>query len=113
MEGVCAGVPMVTWPMFAEQFFNEKTIVDMLDVGVSLGVEKASKWGQEEEVGGLVDREMVKKAVERALDEGEEGEARRRRAKELAEKAKEAIQVGGSSYKNVDLFIEDVLNFAK
>jgi UDP:flavonoid glycosyltransferase YjiC (YdhE family) len=26
LEGVTAGVPMVTWPMFAEQFFNEKLV---------------------------------------------------------------------------------------
>jgi len=23
VEGICAGVPMVTWPLFTEQFFNE------------------------------------------------------------------------------------------
>ncbi|XP_073127914.1 scopoletin glucosyltransferase-like [Henckelia pumila] len=37
LEGVCAGVPMVTWPLFAEQFFNEKLVTDVLRTGVSVG----------------------------------------------------------------------------
>ncbi|CAA0807509.1 UDP-glycosyltransferase 73B3 [Striga hermonthica] len=28
LEGVCAGVPMVTWPAFAEQFYNEKLVTE-------------------------------------------------------------------------------------
>ncbi|KAK6126259.1 hypothetical protein DH2020_040004 [Rehmannia glutinosa] len=30
LEGISAGVPMITWPMFAEQFYNEKFIVRVL-----------------------------------------------------------------------------------
>ncbi|CAH2056802.1 unnamed protein product [Thlaspi arvense] len=39
IEGVCSGVPLVTWPMFAEQFFNEKLVVEILRVGVRVGVD--------------------------------------------------------------------------
>lgn len=39
MEAISAGVPMITWPMFAEQFFNEKLIVQVLKIGVRIGVE--------------------------------------------------------------------------
>ncbi|KAL0433165.1 UNVERIFIED_CONTAM: UDP-glycosyltransferase 73C5 [Sesamum latifolium] len=38
MEGVCAGVPMITWPMSAEQFYNERFIVNVLGIGVRVGV---------------------------------------------------------------------------
>ncbi|GFS40044.1 UDP-glycosyltransferase 73B4 [Actinidia rufa] len=38
LEGVSAGVPMVTWPVFAEQFYNEKLVTEVLRVGVSVGV---------------------------------------------------------------------------
>ncbi|MCD9645073.1 hypothetical protein HAX54_033748 [Datura stramonium] len=34
LEGVTAGVPMVTWPLSAEQFFNEKLLVEILKIGV-------------------------------------------------------------------------------
>ncbi|TXG58402.1 hypothetical protein EZV62_016231 [Acer yangbiense] len=39
LEGISAGKPMITWPMFAEQFFNEKLIVQVLKIGVRVGVE--------------------------------------------------------------------------
>ncbi|KAM0045562.1 putative UDP-glucuronosyl/UDP-glucosyltransferase, UDP-glycosyltransferase family [Helianthus debilis subsp. tardiflorus] len=40
LEGVCAGVPMVTWPQFQEQFYNEKLVVQVLRTGVCVGAKK-------------------------------------------------------------------------
>ncbi|KAL8479637.1 hypothetical protein ACS0TY_026513 [Phlomoides rotata] len=40
LEGICAGVPMVTWPVFAQQFFNEKLVTRVLGTGVSVGNKK-------------------------------------------------------------------------
>ena len=37
LEGVCCGVPMVAWPLSAEQFFNEKLLTDVLKIGVGVG----------------------------------------------------------------------------
>ena len=36
LEGVSAGVPMVTWPMGAEQFFNEKIVTYVLKLVVDV-----------------------------------------------------------------------------
>jgi hypothetical protein len=36
LEGVTAGVPMVTWPMFAEQFFNEKLVTQVPSLNLHL-----------------------------------------------------------------------------
>lgn len=60
LEGVCAGVPMITWPLFAEQFYNEKFIVQVLRIGVRVGAEYAVKWGEEEKFGVLRKKEEVK-----------------------------------------------------
>lgn len=30
IEGICAGLPMITWPFLADQFFNEKLVVQVL-----------------------------------------------------------------------------------
>ncbi|KAL0559710.1 hypothetical protein IC582_000077 [Cucumis melo] len=38
LEGVVAGVPMVTWPVAAEQFYNEKLVTEVLKIGVGVGV---------------------------------------------------------------------------
>ncbi|KAK9269644.1 hypothetical protein L1049_001421 [Liquidambar formosana] len=108
LEGVCAGVPMITWPMFAEQFYNEKLVVQMLRTGVRIGVEVSMEWGEEEKGGGLVKREKIVKAIEEVMDEGEEGLERRKRARELGEMANKAIE-GGSSHLNMTLFIQDIM----
>ncbi|CAI9762097.1 unnamed protein product [Fraxinus pennsylvanica] len=97
LEGVCAGVPMITWPMFAEQFYNEKFIVHVLRIGVRIGVEKS---------GGFIEGDQVKRAIELLMDEGE-GEERRKRALKLGETAKEAVEEGGSSYSNITMLIQD------
>ncbi|KAJ1376402.1 UDP-glycosyltransferase family, conserved site [Sesbania bispinosa] len=40
LEAICAGVPMITWPLFADQFFNERQVVEILKIGVKVGVER-------------------------------------------------------------------------
>lgn len=116
LEGVCAGVPMITWPMFAEQFYNEKLITEVLRIGVRIGVEVGMQWGDEEEEEEeevvFVKREKVRKAIEEVMRDGEGGGERRRRARELAEMAKKAVEEGGSSYLNITLLIEDVIQHA-
>lgn len=113
LESVAAGVPMVTWPLFAEQFVNEKLIVDVLGIGVSVGVTKptenvltAGKLGSGEAMAAEVGAEQVKRALERLMDGGSEGEEMRRKALELKEKANVALQEGGSSYSNLEKLIE-------
>ncbi|KAL7247981.1 hypothetical protein ACSBR2_002810 [Camellia fascicularis] len=112
LEGICAGVPMVTWPLFAEQFCNEKLVVHVLRIGVSVGVELPMKWGEEEKVGVLVHKDTVKKTIDKLMDGGHEGEERRERAKQLGEMARRAIEEGGSSHLNMTMLIEDIMEKA-
>ncbi|KAJ0987962.1 hypothetical protein J5N97_006318 [Dioscorea zingiberensis] len=94
LEGVTAGVPMITWPHFAEQFINEKLIVEVLEVGVPVGVKSPTKWGDVNGNVSVVEKERIEKAVERLMNEGEEAEERRMRAKVLGEKAGKAMEEG-------------------
>ncbi|XP_065854194.1 UDP-glycosyltransferase 73C1-like [Euphorbia lathyris] len=108
LEAISAGVPMITWPLFADQFCNEKFVVDVLKVGVKVGTEVTVAWGEEDKIGVLVKKEDVMKAVEKLMDEGEESEERRRRVKELSVKAKRAVEEYGSSYLKLKELIEDI-----
>ncbi|KAK7337139.1 hypothetical protein VNO77_17699 [Canavalia gladiata] len=108
MEAICAGVPMVTWPLFGDQFLNQSLVVQILKVGVKVGVESPVQWGEEEEVGVLVKKEDVERAIVKLMDETSESEERRKRIRQLADKATKAVEKGGSSYSNVTLFIEDI-----
>lgn len=111
VEGLSAGVPLVTCPLFAEQFLNEKLVVEVLGVGVSAGVESAVRWGAEESAGLVVKRDNVKTAVQTALDGGEEGSRRRDMARQLRHSAKTAIRHGGSSFRDMDSLIHFVRSF--
>nr|AFJ52943.1 UDP-glycosyltransferase 1 [Linum usitatissimum] len=109
LEGISAGIPLVTWPLFGDQFSNEKLIVDVLKIGVRIGAEKPTFWGGKEETTEVsVQRADVERAVRLAMEGGEEGDGRRKRAEELAGIARTAVERGGSSYKNVDVLIEDI-----
>ncbi|KAI3522882.1 hypothetical protein L1887_00934 [Cichorium endivia] len=108
IEAVSAGVPMVTWPHFADQFINQTFIVEILKIGVRIGVEIPVSFGEEDKTGALVKKEDVKTAVECLMDEGKEGNERRKRASELAEMAKRAMEEGGSSYLNVSSLVQDL-----
>ncbi|KAJ4723648.1 Glycosyltransferase [Melia azedarach] len=109
LEGISAGLPLLTWPLFGDQFINEKFVVQILRIGVRVGVEKAMKWGEEQSIGVLVKKDDVKNVVEKLMDEGKEGEERRERARKLGKLAKMAVQVGGSSHHNITLLLEDIM----
>ncbi|KAL8097152.1 scopoletin glucosyltransferase-like [Apium graveolens] len=106
LEGIAAGVPMVTWPLFAEQFYNEKLITDVLRIGVAVG---AKEWviGTG---GGNIKSEAVETAV-RSIIVGEEAEERRNRCKGLKEMARKAIEEGGSSYSDLDALIQELSSY--
>lgn len=108
LEGIDAGVPLITCPLFAEQFLNESLAVEVLGIGVRVGVEAAVTWGLEERSGLVIKKEDVRTAIEKVTDDGEEAEERRKKARELGKMAKKAIEHGGSSYLNMDTFIQFV-----
>ena len=105
LEGVSAGVPMVTWPVFAEQFYNEKLVTEVLRVGVSVGAREWKMMGS-----GGVGRELVAAAVRRIVV-GEEAEKMRRRARALKDKAKKAVEEGGSSYSDLNGLIQELSSY--
>ncbi|KAK9287369.1 hypothetical protein L1049_015786 [Liquidambar formosana] len=102
LEGVSAGLPMVTWPVFAEQFYNEKLVTQILRIGVGVG---AQQWARM--VGDSVKREAIEKAVKRMMV-GEEAEEMRSRAKELGKMARRAVEQGGSSWSDLNGLIEEL-----
>ncbi|KAJ4718354.1 Glycosyltransferase [Melia azedarach] len=112
LEAVSSGVPMVTWPFFADQFCNEKLVVQVLKIGVRIGVEHGPSLADEEKHGVLVKKVDVEKAINKLMNEGEEREERRRRAREFGEIAKRAIEEGGSSYLNITMFVQDIMQQA-
>nr|XP_043612185.1 UDP-glycosyltransferase 73E1-like [Erigeron canadensis] len=108
LEAICAGVTMVTWPHFAEQFLNERFIIDVLKIGVRIGAEVPVMYVLQDKSEVTIKRQNVKKAVKILMNNDEEGEARRNRAKALSIKAKRSMEEGGSSFLNMTLMIKGV-----
>ncbi|KAL0316184.1 UNVERIFIED_CONTAM: UDP-glycosyltransferase 73C3 [Sesamum radiatum] len=113
LEGISAGVPMITWPMFAEQFLNEKLVVQILETGVRVGAQAVIHLGEEEKPEMMVMRDGIKEAVLRVMDEGQEACERRKRAQKLGDMAKRSIQGGGSSSLNIKLLVQDIERLMK
>ncbi|KDP24998.1 hypothetical protein JCGZ_23981 [Jatropha curcas] len=86
LEGVSAGKPMVTWPVSAEQFYNEKLVTEVLKIGIGVG---AKEWVRLH--GDYVKSEAIEKAISRVM-EGEEAEEMRSRARKLGEMARQAVE---------------------
>ncbi|KAF0923532.1 hypothetical protein E2562_006414 [Oryza meyeriana var. granulata] len=86
LEAVAAGVPMLAWPLYAEQRMNAAMLSSR--VGIAL---RPSNTREED---GVVTREEVA-AVARELISGEKGAAARRKARELREAAAKATQAPG------------------
>ncbi|XP_076950027.1 anthocyanidin 3-O-glucosyltransferase 4-like [Bidens hawaiensis] len=108
LEGISAGVPMVTWPHFAEQFLNERFIINVLKIGVRIGTEVPVSFMKLDKPKEIVKREDVKKALVDLMKSDEEGEARRTRSRAFAAMAKRAMEDGGSSHRNMTLMIQAI-----
>ncbi|KAK9743284.1 hypothetical protein RND81_03G229100 [Saponaria officinalis] len=105
LEGLREGVPIVGWPLAAEQAYNAKMLVE--EMGVAVEVARG--------VDGEVGREKVKTVVEMVLDraEGSVGRELKRKAVEVGRRLRDAVKVvdgvgKGSSVKGVDDFLEFV-----
>ncbi|KAH0463992.1 hypothetical protein IEQ34_006778 [Dendrobium chrysotoxum] len=110
LEGICAGLPMVTWPLFAEQFYNEKLLVEVLKVGVEVG---SKVYEFNPEIRPILEAASVEAAVRNLMGEGEEADERRRRANVLGETARRAIEKGGSSDNDIEKLMQELINLRK
>lgn len=99
LESICAKVPILGWPMMAEQHMNAKMLAEEMRIGLRIP-------GETGDFARVVGCEIVKEMV-RELMVGEKGKVVRERAKEVGEQAAKAMEEGGSSYCTLDLLIDE------
>uniref|UniRef100_A0A0D9XHP9 Glycosyltransferase n=1 Tax=Leersia perrieri TaxID=77586 RepID=A0A0D9XHP9_9ORYZ len=107
LEAVSAGVPMVTWPRYTDQFFNEKLIVEILKVGVGVGANEFASFMDDRSQ--VICGEVIGDAIERVMGEDGEGKTIREKVKELSKKARSAVQEGRSSYNDVGRLLNELM----
>lgn len=94
LEALAMGVPMVAIPQWTDQTTNAKFIVDVWQIGVRIKVNEK----------GVAAREEIEVCVKEVM-EGEKGNVIRKNCVKFMECAKEAVDEGGSSDKNIDEFV--------
>ena len=96
METICAGVPVICWPFFADQQTNCHYARTSWEIGLEVNNDV-----KHDEVATLV-HEMM---------EGDKGKKLREKALEWKKKAVEATDVGGSSYNSFDKLLKQSLHY--
>ncbi|XP_042520437.1 crocetin glucosyltransferase 3-like [Macadamia integrifolia] len=103
LESLSQGVPIIGWPIAAEQAYNSKMMEEEMGVCVVLtrGVES---W---------VGREEVERVVKMVMSKEGKGEEMKRKAMQIAEKIRDSVREDGnqkgSSLKALDGFLETVV----
>ncbi|KAJ6414910.1 hypothetical protein OIU84_003848 [Salix udensis] len=95
---------MITWPLFGEQFYNEKLVIDVLRTGAAVG---AKEWAGMHGDHVTLKSEAIEKAITRIMV-GVEADEKRSRARKLGETARKAVEKGGSSFSDVNSLIEEL-----
>ncbi|KAJ4711921.1 Glycosyltransferase [Melia azedarach] len=90
LESIVHGVPIIAWPLYAEQKMNAVLLTDGLKVSLRVKVNE----------NGLVGREDIAKYA-RELIEGEEGKLLRNKMRVLKDGAADALSQHGSSIKSL------------
>jgi UDP:flavonoid glycosyltransferase YjiC (YdhE family) len=94
LESMCSGVPVISWPFFADQQTNCRY--------------QCNEWGVGMEIDSNVRRDAVAGLITELM-EGEKGKEIRRKAMEWRDKALEAAKPGGRSHHNFDELVRKVL----
>lgn len=96
LETICAGVPVICWPFFADQQPNCRFACTTWEIGV--------------EVNSDAKRDEIAELVEEMM-EGGKGREMREKAQEWKKKAVEATDPQGSSYNDFDKLIKESLHY--
>ncbi|KAK4374203.1 hypothetical protein RND71_004880 [Anisodus tanguticus] len=95
LEALCLGVPMVAMPQWSDQPINAKFISDVWQTGIRI------KAGED----GVVNRDEIASSIREVTVE-ENGVMFKDNAIKLKQSAKEAVDEGGSSDKNIEEFFQ-------
>ncbi|KAJ9540975.1 hypothetical protein OSB04_027481 [Centaurea solstitialis] len=100
LESICWKVPILAWPMMAEQHLNARMVVEEIKIGLRVETCDGS-------VRGFVKADGLKKMV-KELMEGEKGKEVRKKVEEIGEGAKKAMAEGGSSWRTLNELIDEL-----
>ncbi|KAJ4705642.1 Glycosyltransferase [Melia azedarach] len=105
LESLWSGVPIATWPMYAEQQFNAFEMVRDLGLAVEIKMDYRKDFSAENPT--VVSAGEIERGIRGVM---EQDSGIRKRVKEISEKARKALMDGGSSFSTIGRLIDDVLD---
>ncbi|CAI0542175.1 unnamed protein product [Linum tenue] len=99
LESMWFGVPMATWPMYAEQQFNAFLLVKELEIAAEIKMDYRTESGE------IVRAEEIERGIRSLM---EQNNPRKERMKEFRNKVGAALMDGGSSSSSIAEFVEDI-----
>ena len=106
LESLWFGIPMATWPLYAEQQLNAFELVNELGLAVEIRIDYRRDWRTREE-NFIVTAEEIENGIKKLMSMDEET---KQRVTEMKDKGRKCLQEGGSSYDCLGRFIQDVFN---
>uniref|UniRef100_A0ACD5U8G2 Uncharacterized protein n=1 Tax=Avena sativa TaxID=4498 RepID=A0ACD5U8G2_AVESA len=101
LESLWYGVPMVPWPLYAEQHFNAFTVVTYMGLAVAMEVDRKRN--------NFVHASELERAVKALMDsDSDDGRKAREKATEMKAACRKAVEEGGSSYFALGRLSEDI-----
>ncbi|WJX95128.1 indole-3-acetate beta-glucosyltransferase [Trifolium repens] len=98
LETLVTGVPVIGWPSWTDQPTNAKLIENVFKNGVKVN------YGEN----GVASVEEIERCI-RDVMEGHKADEFKKKAMEIKESARKALQEGGSSSKNFNKFISELI----
>ncbi|CAH9120827.1 unnamed protein product [Cuscuta epithymum] len=111
LESVWFGVPMATWPIYAEQQANAFQLVTDIGMAVDLKMDYIKDFDSEE-FPEAVKAEVIEAGIRKLMDNPSASPARIK-ARELKQESREALEEGGSSFNSLQCFFNQVFNNIK
>jgi UDP:flavonoid glycosyltransferase YjiC (YdhE family) len=105
LESVYFGVPIATWPLFAEQQTNAFELVRELKIGVEISLDYRVELNRGPTY--LLTADKIEKGIRSVLDK--DGEVRNK-VKEMSEKSRKTLLEGGSSDIYLGRLIDYIIN---
>ncbi|KAF3439270.1 hypothetical protein FNV43_RR17546 [Rhamnella rubrinervis] len=106
LESLRLGVPIATWPLYAEQQFNAFELVKELGVAVEIKLDYVMDFKSEKDP-TVVSAQVMEATIRRLLEHDSDV---RKRVKDISEKSKKALMDGGSSHTVLNGLINDVID---
>lgn len=105
LESIWFGVPIATWPLYAEQQLNAFQLLKELECAVEIKMDYRKDFANPD-LTKIVSADEIEKGIVGLMEHGEV----RKRVKEMSVKNRIAFMQDGSSFSSLDRFLSDVRN---